>query len=176
MTTIEKDTTEQADLIIAHPTKTAYAPGAELQGRIVRCHIGGLDVRLPNGEIGFVVKQEISWPGFDVVYMPGAVVNVVVLAFKPGCALYMSIRRHQQDIRHAEFMRSAKIGSVYSGRIKSIKDYGIFVILAPGIDALLHRSAVESMEYFTKASIGQSITVRITSVEIERERIQVVIV
>lgn len=154
-------------------TQTSYAVGQEIQGTVVRCSLSGLDIRLPNGEIGFVVNQEISWPGYDVLCMPGAVVNVVVLAFKKEVALYLSMRRFQHDIFHANYVESLQVGMLLEGRIKSIKEYGVFVSIGPGVDALLHLSQINSIDEYTKDKIGSAIKVRVLSLDKKTHKVNV---
>lgn len=150
---------------------TEYCSGQEMVGRVVRATVNGLDVKLPNGEVGFVVKQEINWMGQAIEYKPGAIVNVVVLSFKTECALFLSIRKFQHDKQFDEFVRKLQVGDKLTGHVKTIKDYGVFVAIGPGVDALLHRTAV-TMGNFTREKIGQPISVCIASVDLERKRIQ----
>ena len=67
-----------------------------------------------------------------------------------------------------------KVGNVVTGKVARMTDFGAFVELAPGVDALLHVSQI-SREHVEKPadvlSIGQEITAKIVDLNIDEKKI-----
>lgn len=156
----------------AHLRVSEYAPGQELGGWVVRASEGGVIVMLPNRETGMVVRDEISWPGYPMTYKKGSWVNVVVTTFKPERGLYLSIRGALRTERINAVYDKLNVGDVLEGRIKSIKDYGVFVTIGPGVSGLYHESRIQDISAFDRHSIGKSLNVRVIEVNRSADRIQ----
>ena len=150
---------------------TEYAVGMELRGVVTGIAHYGIFVRLPNGESGLVFQGEICWPGEAITYGIGARVNVLVMAFKPGRGLALSIRETRVKAAFTSFCDANDVGSTVVGQIKSLVDYGVFITLAPGVAGLLHISAIPDIRAYTKESIGQAITVRLVDIARDTRRI-----
>ncbi|MFN5095834.1 MAG: S1 RNA-binding domain-containing protein [Limnohabitans sp.] len=150
---------------------TEYRVGQEVKGRVCGVMHYGLFVRLPNGESGLVFQQEVCWPGEDFAYGLGEEVKVLVKAFKPGRGLALSIRATRTTEVFQAFIDSHPVGSVARGYIKSVVDYGLFVMLTPGVYGLLHVSSLPNIYVYGKASIGQPIKVQVVNIERANRRI-----
>lgn len=150
---------------------TEFATGDVIEGQISGIEHYGLFVRLPNGESGLVFQNEICWPGEDVSHAVGDTVKVIVIGFKPGRGLALSLRAARAQEAFDNFVRDFPVGSRVDGTIKSVLDYGVFVTVAPGVSGLLHVSAVPSMKAYGKHSLGERISVRVTAVEVDQRRI-----
>lgn len=150
---------------------TEYRVGQELSGRVCGVMHYGLFVRLPNGESGLVFQQEICWPGEDFNYGLGEEVKVLVQGFKPGRGLALSIRATRAVEVFKSFVDAHPVGVTVRGYIKSVVDYGLFVMVAPGVYGLLHVSSIPNIHVYGKASIGQAIDVRVVNVEHTNRRI-----
>jgi small subunit ribosomal protein S1 len=155
----------------AHEETTAYAAGELVPGLIVSMVSYGLFVRMSNGETGLVHNTAICWPGEDIAFGIGDRVNVKVLGFKPGKGLALSIREARRHAIFLSYTMKCMVGSTVLGQVKSVRDYGVFVTLAPGVFGLLHISQIEDITAFDRASIGQAIEVRVTGIDLERQRI-----
>lgn len=150
---------------------TEYKVGEEIAGVVTGIEHYGLFVRLPNGESGLVFHNEICWPGQEITYGLGHRVKVLVVGFKPGRGLSLSIRDTLTQEAFEQFSKMHAPNSVICGQVKSVLDYGIFVILAPGVDGLLHVSTIPDIHVYGKSSIGEPIDVRVTSIDPETNRI-----
>ena len=66
------------------------------------------------------------------------------------------------------------VGTVITGKVARMTDFGAFVELAPGVDALLHVSQI-SREHVEKPSdvlsVGQEITAKIVDLNEEEKKI-----
>lgn len=150
---------------------TEYVIGEELTGIVSGIEHYGIFVRLPNGESGLVFQNEICWPDEDIAYDLGDKVSVMVLGFKAGRGLALSIRETRVAAAFDDFTKTHAVGSVVKARIKSVKDYGLFVHLAPGVSGLLHVSAIPNIQIYGKFSIGESIEVCVVDIEQSTRRI-----
>lgn len=150
---------------------TDYKVGEELDGIVTGAQPYGIFIRLPNGESGLVFKSEICWAEEDITYGIGHRVTVSVLGFKAGKGLSLSIRQAQTKEAYERFSNSHSPGEVVHGYIKIVLDYGVFVRLAPGVDGLLHVSAIPGVNEFSKSSIGKPIDVRVTAYDKTKMRI-----
>ena len=67
------------------------------------------------------------------------------------------------------------IGSVVTGRVRNITDFGIFVVLDEGIDGLVHVSDISWAQRQRKPSEiarkGEEIEVKVLNIDVEQERL-----
>jgi len=150
---------------------TEYHIGDELSGFITGIEHFGVFVRLPNGESGLVFKHEVTWPGEDITYGVGDKVNVLVIGFKSGRGLSLSIRQTRANQAFQEFVSEHKVGDTVVGKVKSIVGYGLFVTLRPGVFGLLHVSSMPDLRAYSRDSIGSSIAVRLVDINLPGKRI-----
>ena len=73
-----------------------------------------------------------------------------------------------------DIVKEVEIGEVYTGKVVKIEDFGAFVELDPGVDALLHVSQISS-EHVEKPSdvlsVGQEIEAKIVDFNEEEKKI-----
>lgn len=150
---------------------TDYKVGDELSGFITGIEHFGVFVRLPNGESGLVFKHEVTWPGEEITHGVGDKVNVLVIGFKTGRGLSMSIRQTRTNKAFQEFVSEHKVGDTVTGKVKSIVGYGLFVTLCPGVFGLLHVSSMPDLRAYSRDSIGSSISVRLVDINVPGKRI-----
>ena len=150
---------------------TVYVVGTEIFGVVCGIEDYGMFIRLANGESGLVFDNEICWPGENITHRLGERVKVLVLSFKEGRGLALSIRETRVKASFEAFQRNQPVGSSVQGHIKTVLDYGIFVTLAPGVAGLVHLSEIPSMDAYGKSSLGQPIDVRVISIDQTTNRI-----
>ena len=132
----------------------------------------GYIVSLPNEESGFVHRSEVCWPGQRIRYEIGDKVKVMIIGFKPGRGLTLSIRRGKNDEIFKDFFVKYGVNSKFTGHIKAVKDYGVFVTVSPGVEGLLHISAIPNKTDYNRSSVGQPVDVVIVGIDPERRRLQ----
>lgn len=153
-------------------TTTSMKVGDVTHGVVSGIAEYGLFVRLHNGETGLVYQTEVCWAGQNISYTYGQRVKLLVIGFKPGRGLYFSIRKAMLPEVFKEFAASHGVDSRFTGRIKSVQDYGVFVTISPGVEGLFHCSNIPDMSVYNKDSIGRSLDVVIMSMDPERMHIQ----
>lgn len=152
--------------------ESEYTPRQELSGWVLKVSPGGIVVKLPNCETGLVLRDEISWPGYPKKFKKGDWVDVVVTSFDAEHGLYLSIRRARSEDRVKSVYENINVGGLMDGRIKSIKPYGIFVTVGPGVAGLCHVSRLKDITEYDKKSIGRAIKVRVVGFNPDIHRIE----
>lgn len=150
---------------------TEYGTGMELTGVVSGIEHYGIFVRMPNGESGLVFQNAICWPGENITYSLGDKVDVMVVGFKPGRGLALSIRETRIAAAFEDYANTHRVGSTVQGQIKSVMDYGLFISLAPGVVGLLHVSAIPDIKLYGKSSIGEPINVCVVDIERNTRRV-----
>src|SRR5262249_5416175 len=131
--------------------------------------LGGVD--------GLVHVSEISWsriPDATTALQPGQKVKVVVLK--------IDRERHKVSLGMKQLMTSPwedaatrlAVGSVISGKVTRLMDFGAFVELEPGIEGLIHISELAPQRVRRVRDIvqaGQEVRVLVLSVDPNQRRI-----
>jgi small subunit ribosomal protein S1 len=156
-----------------------YPAGGKVRGKIVGVVDYGVFVELEQGIEGLVHVSEMSWS--KKVQHPsklakvGDEVDVVVLDIKP------SDRRVSLGIKQAlpdPWLQTAEkypVGTVVTGKVRNIAEFGAFVEIEDGFDGLVHVGDVSwtgrvknPHEVFKK---GEPITAKVLKIDPENRRV-----
>lgn len=127
------------------------------------------------GADGLLHISEMSWGRVDnpkQLLKVGDTINVLIKEIN-GKKIALSLKFDDQNpwLTAAE---KYKVGSVVEGKVARMTDFGAFVELEPGVDALLHVSQI-SKERVEKPSdvlsIGQEVTVKVVDFNEENRKI-----
>jgi small subunit ribosomal protein S1 len=155
-----------------------YPVGKTVRGKVVSITDYGAFIELEEGLEGLVHISEIDWlprPKHPSKYLSiGEVVDTVVLKEdKEERRLSLSIKQLKPspwEIISQRYM----VGQKISGKIKTITDFGVFVGLPEGIDALIHISDLSWTKHIKHPSEilrkGQKIEAVILSIEPDAEK------
>ena len=166
----------------AEKIRRAAIPGAILPGRVVSVLAYGAFVDLGGGVQGLLHVSEMGWSRVgnptDVV-RPGDAITVKVLRVDDeGGKISLGLKQLQADPWSA-VAEKYRVGQALAGKVTRVADFGAFVALEPGIEALAHVSAFEptGKRDAWKAGVppGASVTVEILSIDLERKRIGVAV-
>jgi ribosomal protein S1 len=128
-------------------------------------------VRLPDGAWGRVPRPE--WVP-DEVYEVGDVVRVVPIRRSADVHWRYSLK--DIAISWEDWMRDNPVGTILSGRITSVADYGIHVVIREGIHGVLltHKMFIAMRNYkksgFDASHVGQTIKVCVDRLSPEEGR------
>ena len=156
-----------------------YPAGGKYKGKVVGVVDYGAFVELEPGIEGLVHVTEMSWAKKPThpskVVKAGEEVDVVVLDIKP------SDRRVSLGIKQAQpdpWMLVAEkypIGTVVTGKVRNIAEFGAFIEIEDGFDGLVHVSDVSwtgrvknPHEVFKK---GEPITAKVLRIDPENRRV-----
>ena len=156
-----------------------YPAGGKVKGKVVGVVDYGVFVELEQGIEGLVHVSELSWT--KKVQHPSKLVkvgdeaDVVVLDIKP------SDRRVSLGIKQAQpdpWLLTAEkypVGTIVTGKIRNIAEFGAFVELEDGFDGLVHVSDVSwteriknPHEVFKK---GEDVTAKVLKIDPENRRV-----
>ncbi len=167
-----------------NPWKTAeqrYPVGSVVRGRVVSMTDYGAFVQLEDGIEGMVHVSEMSWT--RRVRHPNEVLtldeeaDVMVLSVDPHAEKIALGLKQTRPNPWRELGGKYPLGSTVTGTIRNMTDYGAFVEIEEGIDALLHVSDISWTKKVTHPSEvlekGQQIEVKVLSIDPENEKISV---
>ena len=156
-----------------------YPAGGKVQGKIVGIVDYGVFVELEQGIEGLVHVSEMSWNKKiqhpSKVVKVGDAVDVVVLDIKP------SDRRVSLGMKQAQpdpWLLTAEkypVGTVVTGKVRNIAEFGAFVEIEDGFDGLVHVGDVSwtgrvknPHEVFKK---GEDVTAKVLKIDAENRRV-----
>jgi small subunit ribosomal protein S1 len=156
-----------------------YPAGGKVQGKIVGIVDYGVFVELEQGIEGLVHVSEMSWNKKaqhpSKLAKVGDVVDVVVLDIKP------SDRRVSLGMKQAQpdpWLLTAEkypVGTVITGKVRNIAEFGAFVEIEDGFDGLVHVGDVSwtgrvknPHEVFKK---GEPVTAKVLKIDAENRRV-----
>ena len=151
-----------------------YAVGTVITGKVARMTDFGAFVDL-GGVDGLLHISEMSWGRVDnpkKVFHVGDTLKVLVKDIHDTkIALSLKFPETNPWVNAAE---DFAVGTVVTGKVARMTDFGAFVELAPGVDALLHVSQI-SRAHVEKPSdvlaIGQEITAKIVDLNEAEKKI-----
>jgi small subunit ribosomal protein S1 len=167
---------------MANPWDTVeekYAVDTTHAGSVVNVMSYGAFVKLEPGIEGLVHISEMSWT--KRINHPNELVNigdeidVVILAVdRKGQQLSLGMKQTQQN-PWDKVTEQYPEGSLVTGKVRNLTNYGAFIELEEGIDGLLHVSDMSSTRKISHPNEmlekGQEVSCRVLSVDQGRRRI-----
>ena len=151
-----------------------FAPGNIVKGKVARMTDFGAFIDL-GGADGLLHISEMSWGRVEnpkKVFKVGETVKVLIKDIN-GDKIALSLKFPEEN----PWLNAADkyaVGNVVEGKVARMTDFGAFVELESGIDALLHVSQI-SREHVEKPSdalkIGQEITAKVVDFNEEDKKI-----
>ena len=156
-----------------------YKVGEIYKGKVTNITDYGAFVELEDGIEGLVHVSEMSWTRKNV--HPGKIVSTSEEVEVKVLEVDIDKRRISLGIKQcmpnpwAAYVEEHAVGSVITGKIKNITEFGLFIGLTDEIDGMIHlsdisweKSGEEAVKDYTK---GQEIEAKIIDVDVEKERI-----
>ncbi|MEZ6194895.1 MAG: 30S ribosomal protein S1 [Planctomycetota bacterium] len=156
-----------------------YQPGMKVRGEVVNVMSYGAFVKLEEGVEGLVHISEMSWTRrvnhpSEMVNI-GDVVEVVVLNVNPSKQEISLGMKQVEDNPWTQVEEKYPVGTIISGRVRNLTNYGAFIEIEEGIDGLLH---VSDMSWTKKISHpsesvkkGDEVEAIVLSVDQEKKRV-----
>lgn len=166
-----------------HPELRAYLvavqPGQVVSGTVSAVHDFGVFVHLdgePDGlRTGFVRVPDLTWSRIDhpseAVEVGQRVTGEVIMSETRNGQVTISLKALLDD-PFVPF--AAQEGRVLSGTVTKIVPFGVFVLLAPGVEGLLHVSEMSDASPGSPdrpVAEGDRITVRVAEVDLQRHTV-----
>ena len=174
---LEEEAREQAEVI-----RRTLTPGAVVPGRVVSVRAYGAFVDLGGGIQGLLHVSEMGWSRVSdpaTVVQPGEEITVKILGVdEEKGKISLGLKQLQTDPWSTVEGRYG-VGQVLTGKVTRIAEFGAFIELEPGIEALAHVSTFtptgKQGGWKTAAALGTDVAVEIMSVELERRRLGVAV-
>lgn len=167
-----------------NPWKSAimrYSIGSVVRGKVVSMTDYGAFVQLEDGIEGMVHVSEMSWTRRvrhpNEMVSIGEEVDVMVLNVDPEAEKIALGLKQTRPNPWRDLESRYPVGSVVKGIVRNVTDYGAFVEIEEGIDALLHVSDISWTKKVANAAEaiekGQELEVKILSIDADNEKISV---
>ncbi len=150
------------------------APGMEVEGTVKNITDFGAFIDL-GGADGLLHISEMSWGRIEnpkKVLKVGQTLNVLIKDIK-DTKIALSLK-FERDNPWKDASEKYSVGKIVTGKVARMTDFGAFVELNPGVDALLHVSQI-AKEHIEKPSdvlnIGDEVTAMIVDFKEETKKI-----
>jgi small subunit ribosomal protein S1 len=170
---------EEQQRAAADEVRRSIVPGAVLTGRVVSVRDFGAFVDLGGGVQGLLHVSEMGWSRVDDVskaLKTGDEITVKVLRVDDDKQkISLGVKQLSED-PWSRVPSTYEVGQVRAGRVTRIAEFGAFVELEPGIEALAHAStfpADRARNWATQLAVGMTGAFEIQSIDVERKRIGV---
>ncbi len=126
--------------------ESRYSVGSVVEGRVRKLTEFGAFVEIEEGIDGLVHVSDLSWTKRvktpAEVLKKGQVVQAVILSIDASNRrLSLGVKQLQPDAWET-FFRSHQHGDIVRGKVVRAVNFGVFVELAPGVEALCHNSEI----------------------------------
>jgi small subunit ribosomal protein S1 len=166
----------------AADVRKTIVPGAVVTGRVASVRDFGAFVDLGGGVQGLLHISEMGWSRVSDashVVKPGDAITVTVLRVDDDKQkISLGLKQLTPDPWSRVEDRYA-VGQVVTGRVTRVAQFGAFVELEPGIEALAHASTFTpagSQNWTTVAPVGMTAAFEILTVDLAKKRIGVALV
>ena len=155
----------------------ANEPGTVVAGRIARLSETSAFIDLGEGVQGWVPSREISWEGG---VLPADVLSVDQEVEAKILSFDAKRRQVKLSIKHAgphpfqTFVESFGPGSITTGTVVSLADFGAFVELGGGVQGLIHISKLSTGFVAHPSQVvtpGQRVSVRVLDIDASARKI-----
>jgi small subunit ribosomal protein S1 len=174
---------EEEQRASADAVRTSIVPGAVLTGRVASVLDFGAFVDLGGGIQGLLHVSEMSWSRVSTpgeVVATGDQITVKVLRVDEGTGKISLGLKQLQDDPWSTVGTTYQVGQVRPGHVTRVAEFGAFVELQPGIEALAHASTFpptgRSGGWAKAVPIGTTAAFEILSIDLAQKRIGVALV
>ena len=174
---------EEEQRASAAEVRRSIAAGAVMTGRVTSVREFGAFVDLGGGVQGLLHVSEMGWSRVSdtsQVVKPGDEITVKVLRVDEGTQkISLGLKQLTAD-PWSRVHDTYEIGQVRTGRVTRLADFGAFVELEPGIEALAHVSTFDptgrSHGWSSPMAPGATGAFEILSIDLEKKRIGVALI
>jgi len=157
--------------------ENAFQTGLPVEGKVDHAVKGGYEVRIA-GLRAFCPASQIDIAKSDPASHEGRVYEFRIIEFKDrGRNLVVSRRALLEAAQRAEaeqVRQTIAAGAIVTGRIASVREFGVFVDLGGGVQGLLHVSEMGWSRDSDPGSVGKpgdEITVKVLRVDDDKQKI-----
>jgi small subunit ribosomal protein S1 len=174
---------EEEQAARAAEVRRSIVPGAVLTGRVVSVPAFGAFVDLGAGIQGLLHVSEMSWARSaspSEIVSPGDEITVKVLRVDDATQKISLGLKQLQDDPWATVAATYEVGQVRTARVTRLAEFGAFVELEPGVEALAHVSTfaptAPADDWRKLVPVGSTGMFEILSVDTAQKRIGVALI
>jgi small subunit ribosomal protein S1 len=165
---------------VADAVRKSVVAGAVMNGRVASVRDFGAFIDLGGGVQGLLHVSEMGWSRVEdlsQVLKAGDEITVKVLRVDDDRQkISLGVKQLSED-PWSRVAATYEVGQVHTGRVTRVTDFGAFVELEPGIDALAHASTFaptgRSGGWSREVAVGMNGTFEILSIDADKKRIGV---
>ncbi|WP_257943650.1 30S ribosomal protein S1 [Campylobacter lari] len=151
----------------------SHKVGNVVKGSVTSVTNFGAFVKIANLE-GLLHNEDASWNRNDKckdMYKVGDVVEVKITKLdKENQKISLSTKELQKSPVQV-YAQKHQVNDIISGKIRDIKDFGVFVELEEGVDALIHKEDLGNID-FSSLKVGDTIEALIVFIDEKKNRIR----
>ena len=174
---------EERQQASAAEIRRSIVAGAVMKGRVTSVRDFGAFIDLGGGVQGLLHVSEMGWSRVadaSAIVKPGEEITVKVLRFDDDKQkISLGLKQLTED-PWSRVHETCEVGQVRTGRVTRVAEFGAFVELEPGIEALAHASTFmptgKSEAWSAQVTPGTTGTFEILSIDLEKRRIAVALV
>ncbi|MGC9530081.1 MAG: 30S ribosomal protein S1 [Candidatus Bipolaricaulaceae bacterium] len=155
-----------------------YPRGALVEGKVTKITDFGAFVELEDGVEGLIHVSELSWQRVghpEEVLAEAQTVRAMVLKVdQEQRRISLSLKSLEQD-PWEQFLDQYSVGSVISGPVTQIKDFGAFVRITPAVEGLVHVSEIAGERISSPAEVlrlDQEVTAKIIGINEAKRQVR----
>ncbi len=174
---------EEQQRASAAEVRQSIVVGAVVTGRVTSVRDFGAFVDLGGGVQGLLHVSEMGWSRVSdssSVVKPGDEVTVKILRVDDDKQRISLGLKQLTDDPWTRVQTTYEVGQVRTGRVTRLAEFGAFVELEPGIEALAHASTFDatrgSQRWSAGLTVGMTGAFEIQSIDLEKKRIGVALV
>lgn len=150
-----------------------YKVGDVVKGEVTSLTDFGAFVKIDNVE-GLLHNQDVAWEKVkakDLLNI-GDEVEVKILKIDKDNEKISLSRKACLESPLEKFAKDKKVGDIVKGKVKDIKDFGVFIELEPGIDALIRNEDLAPLKK-DELNIGDEIEGVISMIDTQKDKLRV---
>ncbi len=174
---------EEEQRLRAAEIRPTIVAGAVLTGRVTSVREFGAFVDLGAGIQGLIHVSELSWSRVSdasQLVAPGQEVTVRVLRVDEDTQKIALSLKQLADDPWSDVPARYEVGQLRTGRVTRLAEFGAFIELEPGVEALAHASTFAPTGrqdgWSQSVAVGTTAAFEILSIDLERKRIGVALV
>ena len=151
--------------------KKNYKVGDVVKGSVVTITKFGAFIKIGTVE-GLLRNEDVSWDRNETckdLLKVGDEIEVKITSIDTKEDKISLSKKDLEDSPIAKYAASHKVGDIVKGTIRNIKDFGLFVELEEGVDALLRKEDISNIE---ELKVGDEIESAIDYLDTKRNRIR----
>src|ERR1043166_4024566 len=164
----------------AAEVRRSTVPGAVVTGRVASVREFGAFVDLGGGVQGLLHVSEMGWSRVSdtsQVVKPGDEITVKILSVdEKNQKISLGLKQLTSD-PWSKVQATYAVGQVHTGRVTRVADFGAFVEVEPGVEALAHVSTFaptgRSNDWAAQGAPGMTGAFEILTIDLEKKRIGV---